>query len=159
MRHITSSEKQTFNFAKKLAKTLRGGEVIGLVGDLGAGKTIFAKGLAAGLGIKKRITSPTFVIMKIYEIKNQKPARNASPIKAGGSKIKNFTHIDAYRLKSARDLIAIGAKDYLGRSDTVSVIEWADKVMVVLPKKTMFVNIKSQKNNKRIICRQYAPRK
>ena len=139
MIHITSSEKQTFNFAKKLAKTLKGGEIIGLVGDLGAGKTVFAKGLAAGLGIKKNIASPTFVIMKIYNVKSQ--ALN----------IKRLVHIDAYRLKSARDLLAIGVKDYLGRPDTVSVIEWADRVKNIFPKKTKFIKIINKKKNERII--------
>lgn len=154
MRHITSSGKQTFNFAKKLAKTLRGGEVIGLVGDLGAGKTIFAKGLAAGMGIKKNITSPTFVVIKIYPVKcREATTPTKSELFHGVNNIKCFVHIDAYRLKSARDLIAIGAKDYLGRPDTVSAIEWADRVREVLPNKTIFINIKSRKNNKRIIYR------
>ena len=142
MRLITFSEKQTFNFAKNFAKKLKGGEVIGLTGELGAGKTVFAKGLAAGLGIKKNITSPTFVLMKIYPVKCREASR------AG---IRYFVHIDAYRLKSARDLIAIGAKDYLRRPKTVSVIEWADKIKDIFSKKTKFIKIIVNKKQKRII--------
>ena len=64
MKIFTSqSEKQTLGFAKNLAKTLKGGEVIGLIGDLGVGKTVFARGLARGLGIKRKINSPTFVLL------------------------------------------------------------------------------------------------
>lgn len=137
MRFLTTSEKQTFNFAKEFSKTLTGGETLGLVGNLGAGKTIFAKGLAAGLGIEKNITSPTFVLMKVYPVARHK-------------QIKFFTHIDAYRLKSANNLIAIGADEYFGRSDTITIIEWADKIKPILPVKTKFIAI-TYKNNSRII--------
>ncbi|NCQ16448.1 tRNA (adenosine(37)-N6)-threonylcarbamoyltransferase complex ATPase subunit type 1 TsaE, partial [Candidatus Falkowbacteria bacterium] len=119
MRLISRSEKQTFNFAKNFSKRLKGGEVIGLIGNLGAGKTIFTKGLAAGLGIIKNITSPTFVLMRVYPVKSRR--------------IKQLVHIDAYRVKSARDLTAIGADEYFGRPDTITAIEWADKIKKILP--------------------------
>jgi tRNA threonylcarbamoyladenosine biosynthesis protein TsaE len=143
MKFLSTSEKQTFSLAKKFAKSLIGGECLGLIGNLGAGKTIFTKGLAAGLGVKKTITSPTFVLMKIYPIKHDK--------------IKFLVHIDAYRVKSTEDLTAIGADEYFGlpagrpgRPDTVTVIEWADKIKKILPKTTRFINI-SYKNNSRLI--------
>lgn len=119
MDYISNSEKDTFNFAKKFAKNLKGGEVVGLIGDLGAGKTVFAKGLASGLGIKQKITSPTFVLMRIY------------PVKKGS--IRNFIHIDAYRLKSAAGLAAIGAKEYMNDPESIVLIEWADRVKKHLP--------------------------
>jgi tRNA threonylcarbamoyladenosine biosynthesis protein TsaE len=131
------SEKQTFNFAKKFSKNLIGGEVFGLIGNLGAGKTIFTKGLAQGLKIKKNITSPTFVLMKVYPVK--------SPT------IKFLVHIDAYRIKSTKDLIAIGADEYFNRPDAITIIEWADKIKKILPKKTKFIKINLQKNNSRKI--------
>lgn len=138
MKFFSTSEKQTFNFSKKISKNLTGGVTLGLVGNLGAGKTIFTKGLAAGLGVKKNITSPTFVLMKIYPVKKHK-------------QIKFLVHIDAYRIKSARDLIAIGADEYFNRPDAITVIEWADKIKKILPKKTKFVKINLQKNNLRKI--------
>lgn len=128
MRLISRSEKQTFNFAKNFSKRLKGGEVIGLIGNLGAGKTIFTKGLAAGLGIIKNITSPTFVLMRVYPVKSRR--------------IKQLVHIDAYRVKSARDLTAIGADDYFNQPSTVTTIEWADKIKKILPKKAKFIKIK-----------------
>jgi len=137
MRYFTTSEKQTFNFAKKFAKTFKGGEIIGLIGDLGAGKTIFTKGLAEGLGIKKNITSPTFVLMKVYRVSHPY--------------IKNLVHIDAYRIKSEQDIIAIGAHEYFNRPDSITIIEWADNIKKILPKKTRFITLKNLEKNKRSI--------
>lgn len=137
MRIFSSSEQETYSIAKKFAKQLSGGETIGLIGNLGAGKTIFAKGLAAGLGVKKQLTSPTFVLMKVY------PAARAK-------RIKFLVHIDAYRIKSPLDLIAIGALEYFNRPDTITAIEWADKIKKILPEKTRFITI-AYKNSSRII--------
>jgi tRNA threonylcarbamoyladenosine biosynthesis protein TsaE len=109
---ITRSEKETFEFAKKYAQTLKGGEVIGLIGDLGAGKTVFVKGVAAGLGIKKTITSPTFVLMKVYPVRKHKT-------------IKNLVHIDAYRLKG--EVWDLGLNEYLN-NETAIIIEWPSKI-------------------------------
>ncbi len=133
---ITTSEKETFDLGKKIAKNFCGGEIIGLVGDLGAGKTIFTKGIAVGLKLKENINSPTFVVMKIYDVKHKN--------------IKKFVHIDAYRLKSAEELKTIGIDEYLNRDDVVIVIEWADKIKKILPDKARFINI-SIENQQRII--------
>ena len=138
MRFITHSEKETFNFSKNFSKKITGGLVLGLTGNLGAGKTVFTKGIALGLGIKKTITSPTFVLMKVYPVKRRR-------------QIKFLVHIDAYRIKSARDLAAIGAAEYLDRPDTVTVIEWADKIKKILPKQARLIKITHQKNNSRKI--------
>ena len=148
MQYLTNSEKQTFNLAEKLAKQLKGGEIIGLIGELGAGKTIFTKGLAAGLGIKKNITSPTFVLMKIYPITNYH-RRSGIPQRRDKLQIANFVHIDAYRIKSAKDILAIGAEEYFKRPDTITVIEWADKIKKILPEETKFIKIEQLDKNKR----------
>ena len=113
----TTSAAQTRAFGAKLARELKGGEIIALVGNLGSGKTTFVKGLAKGLGVKDVITSPTFVLMKIYKAKHKN--------------IKKFVHVDCYRVPGV-ELTAIGLKDYLNQSDTVVTIEWAEK----LPKNT-----------------------
>lgn len=139
---ITKIEKETFELAKKMSSKLQGGEIIALNGELGAGKTIFTKGLADGLGVKKTITSPTFVIMKVYGgIRNQE---------SGQAGIRQLVHIDAYRLQSGADLEAIGALDYFERKDTVTVVEWAERIENILPKKVKSINITID-NNKRII--------
>jgi tRNA threonylcarbamoyladenosine biosynthesis protein TsaE len=136
MKYVSGSEKDTFNFAKKFAKTLHGGEVIGLIGDLGAGKTVFAKGLAAGLGVKQKINSPTFVLMRVYPVKKVK--------------IKNFIHIDAYRLKSAADLAAIGAKEYFSDPSSIVLIEWADRIKA-LPKNKIIISFNCKNERERLL--------
>ncbi len=142
----TYSEKQTFNLGKKIAKKLQGGKIIGLTGDLGAGKTVFIKGLTKGLSVRQAITSPTFVLMKIYPISNPCLRRQDK------SKILNFCHIDAYRLSSGQDLIDVGVKDWLNQANTITVIEWAERVKDILPKNAIFVKIKfGKRKNQRTI--------
>lgn len=112
MKKITKSEAATIKLGKKFAKTLKGGEVVLLIGDLGAGKTTFVKGVAQGFGIKKNITSPTFILMKVYKVTNTKV------------QVKSLIHIDTYRGLSLADLENIGALEYFGRPDAVCLIEW-----------------------------------
>ena len=132
MEKFTSrSEQETYDFAKNYAKNLVGGEVLALEGDLGAGKTVFSKGLAEGLGIKRNVNSPTFVIMKVYS--------DFEPMKQFQKSIKHFVHIDAYRLHTSEDLLAIGADEYFRRSDAVVVIEWPERIKKILPVKTRWL--------------------
>ena len=119
---ISSNLKQTMEIGKQLADELNGGDILCLYGDLGAGKTALTKGIALGLGIKKEITSPTFVLMNHYNIKTLKHKN-----------IKTLVHIDTYRLKNEQELLDIGAQDYLGADDTVCVIEWPEKIEKLLP--------------------------
>lgn len=154
----TKSEKQTYDLGKKLAKQLKGSEVLALTGQLGAGKTVLIKGIAAGLGIKKIITSPTFVLMKVYGQENKKTrksrhqdyAKNRDP-DASGQENKTIVHLDCYRIKSAQEIIDIGATEYFGRKDTVTVIEWAEKIKKILPRKTLEIIIKLRAGNNREI--------
>jgi tRNA threonylcarbamoyladenosine biosynthesis protein TsaE len=115
-----NTEKQMINFGKEFAKTLHGGDIVLLEGDLGAGKTTLTKGVAEYFGVKKKITSPTFTLMNVYQIKNHK------------SKIINLVHIDTYRLDDEKKLIEIGVEDYLGAADTVCLIEWPEKLKNLL---------------------------
>ena len=89
---------QTKKLANDIAKKLKGGEVLALSGDLGAGKTTFTQYLAKALGVKGNVNSPTFVLMKIYETK-KKP-------------IRHLVHLDVYRLNSGDDLITLGLDEY-----------------------------------------------
>ncbi|MDD5626144.1 MAG: tRNA (adenosine(37)-N6)-threonylcarbamoyltransferase complex ATPase subunit type 1 TsaE [Patescibacteria group bacterium] len=157
---ITHSEKQTLSLGKKIAKKLIGGEVLALNGELGSGKTVLIKGIAAGLGIKKHITSPTFVVMKIHNTDSHGKKHGLTqtgakiPRKSVLSLHKSvyLCHIDAYRLSSGQDLINIGVKDWLAKPNTVTVIEWAERVKNILPKDTIVIKIKlCKKKNQRII--------
>lgn len=113
--------------AKSLAKQLKGGEVIALIGPLGSGKTTFAKALAKLMKVKKKVTSPTFTLMHAF------PARlpNKKPI--------TFYHLDLYRTKSFREAKALGITEIWGKKNTVTLIEWADKIKKHLPKKTIYL--------------------
>ncbi len=109
----THSATATKRLGMALGRELKGSEVLALTGNLGAGKTTFVKGLAKGLGVRQTITSPTFVLMKVYQAKR--------------GKIKNFVHVDCYRVPGV-ELKAIGLGDYLGDPHTVVAIEWAEKL-------------------------------
>lgn len=138
-RVTTNSTAQTMAFGQRLARRLKGGEVIALMGELGAGKTTLVKGLAAGLGIRQPVRSPTFLLLRAYPVRGHK-------------KILQLVHVDAYRLKHPTELLAIGLNDYLAKPDTVTIIEWADKIPRLLPRQRVAVRLKmGQKPNVRTI--------
>src|SRR6185369_2632079 len=126
----SKSPKETQKIAAELAKKfsvkqiVKQAIVLALEGELGAGKTQFTKGFAKALGVKQKITSPTFVLMKPYKIK-------------GGT----LFHIDAYRLKNHRDLEALGVKELLKQAGNILLIEWSDRVTKILPKKHIKIHI------------------
>ena len=105
---ITKSPEQTELLGKKLAELLRPGDVIAYYGDLGAGKTAFTRGLAAGLGIREAVTSPTYTIVNEY-LSGRMP----------------LFHFDMYRLSSSEELFDIGWEDYLARGG-VCAVEWSE---------------------------------
>lgn len=119
--YITFSEKETKDLAKKLAKKLSG--IIALTGELGAGKTTFVQGFARGLGIKKKIISPTFVLIRQHQIPKTKKA---------------LYHIDLYRLEDLREL---GLKEIISDPNNIVLIEWAEKAKKYLPKNTIKVTL------------------
>ena len=110
MQFITTSPEQTELLGEKLGQRLCGGEIIAYSGDLGAGKTAFTRGLARGLGITMRVTSPTYTIVNEYL----------------GGRLSLF-HFDMYRLESEDDLFDIGWEDYLMRGG-VCAVEWSENV-------------------------------
>lgn len=143
---ISRSQEETIEYARKFAKKLQGGEVIGLIGELGSGKTTFVKGLAEGLGIKESITSPTFVLLKEYNI-----LRPKDHLRNGRNMVKTMVHVDAYRVKGSEDIKSVGIEDYLDRNDAVIIIEWAEKIKKDLPKNTIYIYFQHiDKNNRKI---------
>ncbi|MDE7257368.1 MAG: tRNA (adenosine(37)-N6)-threonylcarbamoyltransferase complex ATPase subunit type 1 TsaE [Clostridia bacterium] len=129
---LSGSEKATVLFAKEYAKTLKKGDVVLLNGDMGAGKTVFCKGVAQGLGIKDEILSPTYAYMNDY-----------------GSKLY---HYDCYRLTSGAQAESLGLTDYFN-GDGVCLIEWSENIADVLPDDCKKVTIKKIGTlNREIIC-------
>ena len=110
MTYVTNSPAETEALGQRLAERLQPGDVIAYTGDLGAGKTAFTRGLACGLGITERITSPTFTIVNEYQ----------------GGRLPLF-HFDMYRLGSSDELYEIGWEDYLARGG-VCAVEWSEIV-------------------------------
>ena len=133
MEFLSKSEEDTKNFAYKLALELKGGEVFLLNGDLGAGKTVFAKGLCQGLGNESVVTSPTFTIMNMYKGR------------------LNFYHFDMYRIENESELIELGFDEYIGSSDAVCAIEWSSRVPSLLPKNCITVEITKVDDETRLI--------
>ncbi len=127
---ISRSAEDTLNFAKEYAATLNKGDVVLLNGDMGAGKTVFAKGVALGLGIEDEVTSPTYAYMNDYYGK--------------------LYHYDCYRLKSGAQAEGLGLTDYF-YGDGVCLIEWSENMADVLPEKTRTVSIKKIDENTREI--------
>jgi len=139
---ITNSSRETFETGFKLGQELKGGEVLALQGNLGAGKTCFLQGLAKGMGIKDKVNSPTFNILKVYKIPGKIKAKISPQI---------FCHIDAYRLRDEKDLISLGIEEFFSDQKTVTAIEWAEKVKKIWPKKTTIISIKNLSEDKREI--------
>ncbi len=122
---ITTNFKQTQQLGFTFAKTLKGGEVLALYGDLGSGKTTFMQGLAKGLGITGNIISPTFIIMRTYNVGNRDE----------GLGIRNLYHLDLYRIENGEQAVDLGLKDLMGNRENVIAIEWPDKIENILPEK------------------------
>jgi len=146
---LTKSSEETQNLAQKLARKLKRDEVIALFGNLGSGKTTFVQGLARGLGIKQRIISPTFIIIRKYQISNISPRFG----EAGEFPISNFYHIDLYRIQKTEGL---GLEEIINSRDGIIAIEWAEKIEKLLPKKRIeiyFENI--SENERKITLKKY----
>lgn len=120
MEYISRSEKETYSIADKVASYAKPGDVFALFGDLGSGKTTFTKGFAAYLGVKKNITSPTFVISKEYLVSS--------------SSIKKLVHVDCYRLGGENDAESVGLNEHIDAQDTVLILEWPEKIEKILPR-------------------------
>ena len=143
--YLTKSPAQTRKMGKILAKETiklenpKKALIVGLVGDLGGGKTTFLQGFAKGLGIKERILSPTFIIIRKSKIQGLK------------SKIRFFYHIDCYRIQKPQELLDLGFKEIISNPKNIVVVEWADKIMDILPQNAIMLKFNYIDSNKRRI--------
>lgn len=134
-KHISNSINETKNIAHHFAKDLKGGELVLLNGDLGAGKTLFTKFVAEFLGVQDIVTSPTFTILKEYK----------------GTKLK-INHFDMYRLNDYQEAYEFGIEDYLNNDeDEVTIIEWPERIAPLLPDSYIEIKINIIDNSAREI--------
>ena len=133
---ITNSPEETIHLGGKIGKLLKQGDVVALIGNLGAGKTVIANGLSRGIGVKESyITSPTYTIINQYD-----------------GRIPVY-HIDLYRLNDSKELYNLGWDEYIYGNGTC-IIEWADKAGEMLPEEYLMVNIEVTGKDKRKITLQ-----
>jgi len=131
--YISASVTQTKKIAGDLAKNLKPNRkalVIGLTGELGSGKTTFIQGFARTLGVKDRIVSPTFVLMRRH---------------------KNLIHIDAYRIDKPKEILGLEWREMTNNPQNIILVEWVEKIKEILPKKYIQVDFKHIDKNKRWI--------
>ncbi len=145
MEIVTKNSQQTKKIGRELAKEVlasradkEGALVFALKGELGSGKTTFIQGFGRGLGIREKITSPSFLIMKRFEI----------PSPSFG--FEYLYHFDCYRIKS-RDLLGLDFEEIVSQKQNVLMIEWADRVKTILPKKVIWLKFEYLGQNHREI--------
>ncbi|MCI7067877.1 MAG: tRNA (adenosine(37)-N6)-threonylcarbamoyltransferase complex ATPase subunit type 1 TsaE [Butyrivibrio crossotus] len=119
----STSSQMTFEFAKKIGENLKGGDVLCLDGDLGVGKTVFTKGVAAGLGIKDDVSSPTFTLIQEYY----------------GGRLPLY-HFDVYRIDGPWDMDDLGYEEYF-YGEGVCLVEWGSMIKELFPENTIYVRI------------------
>jgi len=137
VRTLAEFETDAARFVATLAPRSHGATLVTLSGELGAGKTAFVKAVAKALGVEEVVTSPTFVLEKIYLLTNQP--------------FKRLIHIDAYRLEKGTDLTPLGFDELMKDSGNLILLEWPEKVKDALPTSAMRISLAAQSDNSRIL--------
>lgn len=130
-KYISKGEKETINFAKKIASQLKKGDILVLSGELGSGKTKFTEGILTYFGLENEISSPTFTIVNEYKTENI-----------------NIYHFDVYRLSDIDEFYAIGGEEYFNKG--ICIIEWGEIIQEALPKEYIKINFEKDINDENI---------
>jgi len=139
---ITKSYRQTQKLGESLAKEIleipaqKHAVVLALSGNLGGGKTTFLQGFAKGLGVKDKVLSPTFVIMKRFKVPS--------------STFQSFYHFDCYRFKKAEDILELNFKEIISNPKNIVAIEWPERIKKVLPKNTVWIKFTCPESRRRV---------
>jgi tRNA threonylcarbamoyladenosine biosynthesis protein TsaE len=153
MEHISKSLEETAKIADEMAEKIGShsalasrdkATVVGLYGDLGAGKTTFMKYFAKHFGVEEEVQSPTFIIMRIFEIPKSK-------MEGENLKFNKLIHIDAYRLESGEELLKLGWNELISHPNNLICVEWPEKVSEILPEHFMLRFEHSESENERKI--------
>ena len=149
MEVITKSPTQTQKLGEKIGCNLISqkikSKIFCLYGDLGSGKTTFIQGLAKGLGIKKRVISPTFVFIRQYEIRNTQYVSHLT------SHLSRFYHVDLYRINKVEEAKDLGLQEIFEDKEAIVAIEWAERIKEILPKKRIDIYFDYVSENQRKI--------
>ena len=133
---FSESEESTLELGIEVARHLQWGQTLALYGDLGAGKTVFSRGVARGLGVNEAITSPTFTIVQEYRL----PSRHF------------LFHLDMYRIENEEAALSFGIEDFLFAPDAITLVEWPERIEGLLPKdETLVVKMEHKGDNLRQI--------
>ena len=130
-RNLEGTQKIAKDFVYSIKKKEKGATVVGFYGDLGSGKTTFVQNIAKVFGVSETVTSPTFVIEKIYELNNQN--------------FQHLIHIDAYRLEKSEELLHLGWNELISDKNNLILVEWPEKVENIMPKHIK-INLKHTKD-------------
>ncbi|MDX1535246.1 MAG: tRNA (adenosine(37)-N6)-threonylcarbamoyltransferase complex ATPase subunit type 1 TsaE [Candidatus Spechtbacterales bacterium] len=150
---FSKSPEDTKEIAKKIIEKIpntKKAKILALTGDLGAGKTNFTQGVGEFLGVKRTITSPTFVLMKKYKVDQE------------DQKYSNFFHLDCYRIHSKEELLDLGWSEMITKHENLILLEWGERVKDILPEDTVWVIIDTKGKNKRkitVILKEDEPKK
>ena len=117
------TEKTTYEYAREMGKKAKAGDVIALTGEMGAGKTVFAKGFAEGLGVKETVSSPTYTLVQIYD----------------DGRLPLY-HFDVYRIGDPSEMEETGFEDDI-EGDGVTLVEWADRIKELMPNRTVWIRM------------------
>ncbi|HAQ61876.1 TPA: tRNA (adenosine(37)-N6)-threonylcarbamoyltransferase complex ATPase subunit type 1 TsaE [Candidatus Delongbacteria bacterium] len=130
----SSSELETEQLASTFAHEVKEGDIICFFGDVGAGKTVFTRGLCRGLGFEGYVNSPSYIVMNIYK-----------------TDAISIYHYDLYRIGSTAELNEIGFYEFAGQDKSITIVEWAEMLNGELPEKRVEIHIKSENETKRKI--------
>jgi len=130
----THSAQETQKIGEGIGKKIKNGGIICLYGELGAGKTTLAQGIARGLGIKQNVLSPTFILMRRYNLNN-----------------RFFYHIDLYRLNDLEEIKGLGIEEIIGDPKNIVLIEWPEKIASLLPRRRWEIKMETVSENGRKI--------
>ena len=133
--YLSHSEEETERFAARFGSALPRGSVVALHGDLGAGKTVFARGFARGLGVTGAVSSPTYTIVQEYDL-------------AGGGR---FYHLDLYRIADERAALGFGVDEFLDDPRSITLLEWPERIAGLLPDDAVRVELKHRSAEEREI--------
>jgi len=132
--YFSSSELETEQIASRLAHEVKEGDIICFFGDVGAGKTVFTRGLCRGLGFEGYVNSPSYIVMNIYK-----------------TETISIYHYDLYRIGSTAELNEIGFYEFAGQDKSITIVEWAEMLNGELPETRVEIHIKSESETKRKI--------